>query len=363
MKKGDLVMNYDILHFEALGKEADHLKEETEKAQREGLLPANLNYVITPLNLQEYMEQNPDTILPDIVTTKTHSKLPAEWLDGSKKSVITRSAGYDHFEHLATKANVTSLREYCVNAVAQTAIKFMYAAAGYLNHYATNTLTFERNKTVSFMELNSGRTATVFGVGKIGKRIYDLLVANGLKAQAVDIRSGELSKAYNGTVNFVTKEEAIANSDIIINAMNLTRLESSKYYNVNYFSEAVLSGAKDGLIFINVTRGEIAPEAGLLKLYKAGKIAGIGVDVFSDENGFSAILNKRADAVSENHKAALEMLDGCINRTMNVYVQPHQAFNSDVAAMSKASETLKHIVAWYANGKERFDSQLPYYEG
>ncbi len=356
-------MKYDIIHFEALGKEADHLREETEKAQANGGLPKEYNYVITPLNLQQYMAENPDTVLPDIVTTKTHSVLPEEYLNSSKKSVITRSAGYDHFEHLSEIANVTSLREYCVNAVAQTAIKFMYDAAGYLNHYTNNTLTFERNKTFSFMELNKDRTATVFGVGKIGKRIYELLVGNGLNAQAVDIRQDELNELYGGTVNFVSKDEAIANSDIIINAMNLTRLPESKFYNVNYFSEEELSKAKKGLVFVNVTRGEIAPEATLLKLYKNGTISGIGLDVFSDEKGFSLALNGKAGFDTENHKAAKEMLDAAINRTANIYVQPHQAFNSDVAAMSKASETIKHMVAWYANNKERFDEQLPYYKG
>lgn len=354
-------MKYDIIHFEALGKEADHLDEETKKAQAEGLLPKEYNYVITPLNLQEYLEQNPDTVLPDIITTKTHSKLPDEYLAGNKKSVITRSAGYDHFEHLVDKANVTSLREYCVNAVAQTAIKFTYAACGYLNHYTHNTLTFERNKTVSFMELNEDRTATVFGVGKIGKRIYDLLVGNGLKVQAVDIRADELSELYNGTVNFVSKEEALANSDIIINAMNLTKIETSRYYNVNYFNDEAFEKTKDGIVFVNVTRGEIAPESTLMKYYKSGKIIGIGVDVFSGENGFSALVNGKNENPTDDQKAGFEMLEMSINRTGNIYVQPHQAFNSDVAALSKASETIKHMIAWHKNDKQRFDSQLPYY--
>lgn len=354
-------MKYDVIHFEALGEESSHLELSTKEAQKNGLLPNELNYVITPLNLQEYMAQNPDTVLPDIITTKTHSHLPEEYLKGNKKSVITRSAGYDHFEMYADIANVTSLREYCVNAVAQTAIKFLYDTAGYLNHYTVNTSTFERNKTTSFMELNKQRTATVFGVGKIGKRIYDLLVANGLTTQAVDIRQDELSQLYGGNVNFVTKEEAIKNSDIIINAMNLTRLENSRFYNVNYFSEELLANAKDGIIFINVTRGEIAPESTLMKYYKSGKIIGIGVDVFSDESGFSNVLNGKTDTVSENHKAALEMLEGAMSRRENIYVQPHQAFNSDVAVISKADETLKHIVAWYKNDKKKFDSQLPYY--
>ena len=354
-------MMYDVIHFEALGKEADHLEEETKKAQAEGGLPQNYNYVITPLNLQEYLAQHPETVLPDLITTKTHSKLPAEYLAGNKKSVITRSAGYDHFEHLMNDANVTSLREYCVNAVAQTAIKFMYCACGYLNHYENNTLTLERNKSYSFMELNEDRVATVYGVGKIGKRIYDLLVGNGLTVQAVDVRQDELNELYGGKVNFVSKEEAIKNSDIIINAMNLTRIENSRYYNVNYFSDEYLSNAKDGIVFVNVTRGEIAPEATLMKYYEAGKIIGIGVDVFSDENGFSSLLHNRELTPSDNHRAALKMLDLAINRTGNVYVQPHQAFNSDVAAMSKAKETIKHMVAYYKNNMERFDSQLPYY--
>ena len=67
-------------------------------------------------------------------------------------------------------------------------------------------------------------------------------------------------------MKFVTKDEAIETSDVIINAMNLTRIKGSPYYNENYFSYDYLSRAKKGLIFINVTRGEIAPEPVLLKL-------------------------------------------------------------------------------------------------
>ena len=42
-------MKYDIMHFEALGEESEHLREETEKAQKAGLLPQKYEYVITPL--------------------------------------------------------------------------------------------------------------------------------------------------------------------------------------------------------------------------------------------------------------------------------------------------------------------------
>ena len=352
---------YDIIHFEALGEEARHLEEETTKAQQAHKLPANLHYLITPENVQDFLAAHPDLELPDIISTKTHSVLPKGYLNGKKKSIITRSAGYDHYEALADRANITSLREYCVNAVAQTAIKFLYATAGLLNDYTVCTRTFERNREPSFEELAGNRVATVFGVGKIGKRIYDLVAANGLTAQAVDIREGQLNELYHHGVNFVTKEQAIANSDIIINAMNLTRLSYSPFYNVNYFSKKYLQKAKPGLIFINVTRGEIAPESQLLELYDEGIIKGIGLDVFTDEEAFSKSLNHVAETDNPNCLAATEIVKRALERSDNIYVQPHQAFNSDLAVAAKARDTIHHLVAWYENGKKCFDEQLPYY--
>lgn len=353
--------NYDIIHFEALGAEAKHLEEETKSAQEKGLLPKELKYLIIPENIQEFLEKNPEEELPDIISTKTHSIVPAGYLSGNRKSIITRSAGYDHLETLADVANITSLRNYCVNSVAQTAIKFMYAATGLLNQYTVNAATFERNKAESFMELTSNRVATVFGVGKIGKRIYDLVKANGLTAQAVDIREEELKKQYKDEVNFVTKETAIKNSDIIINAMNLTRIPDSIFYNENYFSVDSLKNAKPGFIFVNITRGEIAPEEGLLELYKKGIIGGIGLDVFTAENDFSQSLKYGKEIENRNLKAAKELLKMAEDRTANIYVQPHQAFNSDLAAAAKASDTIKHFIEWYQSGKIGFDEQLPYY--
>lgn len=353
-------VQYDIVHFEALGPEAKHLEEEIEKAKRSGDIPENHTCLITPKNVQDFLRDNPEEVLPEIITTKTHSILPDSYLAKGKKSIITRSAGYDHFENLADKANIASLREYCVNSVAQTAIKFLYAAAGELNHYTNNTVTFERKDSRAFMELDDRRVLTVFGVGKIGKRIYELAEANGLTVQGVDIRQEELDCIYGGSVRFVSKQDAIVSSDIIVNAMNLTKNERSRFYNVGYFSRQYLSKAAKKLIFINVTRGEIAPESGLLELYRSGKITGIGLDVFSGESEFARLLNGES-VTGSDLLAAKTLVERSIDRSSNIYVQPHQAFNSDIAARTKAVEAIKHVAAWYRNGKQRFDEQLPYY--
>jgi D-lactate dehydrogenase len=353
--------NYDIIHFEALGPEAQHLRDETLKAQQNKQLPEDFTYLVTPSNVQDFLRENPNTDLPEIVTTKTHSVLPDAYFTGNKKSVVTRSAGYDHFEDLAEKANITSLREYCVNAVAQTAMKFLYATAGESNHYTKNTETFERNNARAFMELGKHKLLTVFGVGKIGKRIYDLADLNGLTVQGVDIRQEHLNDLYQGTVHFVSRDEAIASSDIIVNVMNLTRSEKSTFYNIGYFSKEYLSQAKDGLIFINVTRGEIAPESGLLELYISGKIKGIGLDVFTNESQFARLLVDHNTVIEGDHYAAKTLVQKSMERSANIYVQPHQGFNSDIAAGTKAAEAMKHVISWYKNKGKCFDEQLPYY--
>ena len=58
-------------------------------------------WFITPLNVQDYLRNNPGARLPEIITTKTHSLLPDEYLESGKvSSCCPKSAGYDHFEHL-----------------------------------------------------------------------------------------------------------------------------------------------------------------------------------------------------------------------------------------------------------------------
>jgi D-lactate dehydrogenase len=86
------VEKYDIIHFEALGVEAEHLEEETIRGQRENHLPKDLKSLIVPDTVQEFLKKIPDAALPDIITTKTHSVLPRDYLSGTKKSIVTRSA-------------------------------------------------------------------------------------------------------------------------------------------------------------------------------------------------------------------------------------------------------------------------------
>lgn len=354
-------MKYDILFFEALGEENEHLKEEVEAAKKRGSLPEGLTYLVTTDTLQDHLKAHPETELPDIISTKTHSDYPEWWYgQGTKKSVISRSAGYDHIEAQADRLNATSLRRYCVNAVAETAVKFVFAACGNLNQYQANMASFERNRCVSFKEL-SNLKATVFGVGKIGSRIYEMLSGIGMDVRAVDIRREILSKEYGPKVRFIEPEEAF-DSDVIVCGMNYTKNPASRFYNEGYFSEAFLRKCKRGLVFVNVTRGEITDERALLTLYEEGRIFGIGLDAFAHEAELTEVLRGKRTAETPLEKAQTELIRLSLTREGNVYTAPHQGFNSDIAARDKAIETVRHLEAYYRNGCKHFDSQLPYYD-
>ena len=92
-------------------------------------------------------------------------------------------------------------------------------------------------------------------------------------------------------------------------------------------------------------------------------LGGIGLDVFSNEHDFSLAVQKgQVETVNNRVAAALVLLQMAESRMGNIYVQPHQGFNSDLAVESKAADTISHMISWYQNGKKRFDEQLPYYQ-
>ena len=240
-------------------------------------------------------------------------------------------------------------------------MKFVYCIAGSANDYSQKCLRFDRKSCEAFTQLGPHLTLTVYGVGRIGKRVYELAQSNGLNVQGVDIRAHQLSQIYRRfSAISVSREDAIRLSHFIVNAMNLTKDASSPRFNVGYFSKAYLALSPHPLAFINVTRGEIAPENGLLELLSTGAIMGLGLDVFSHESKLVQALEGER-ILDFDILASIQLIARAQLRTANVYVQPHQAFNSDVAAKTKADEAMVHVVSWFRNGAEKFDDELPYY--
>lgn len=124
-------------------------------------------------------------------------------------------------------------------------------------------------------ELN-GKTMLIVGAGKIGVQLGNVAKAFNMHTIGIN-RSGR--KIENMDEQYTQKElaEVIHKGDIVVNILPLTKETTA------LFDEAIFSKMKDGVIFINVGRGESVVTDDLLKALDTGKVSHAGLDVFEEE--------------------------------------------------------------------------------
>ncbi|MBX9687726.1 MAG: phosphoglycerate dehydrogenase [Candidatus Obscuribacterales bacterium] len=133
---------------------------------------------------------------------------------------------------------------------------------------------WERNNFLGSELFN--KTLGVIGLGKIGSRVSQAGQALGMKVIAYDpFMSAERARELN--VRVVTLDEIWEHADYITLHIPKTR-DTTGLINAD-----VLKRMKAGARIINAARGGLIDEAALAEAIKSGKIAGAGLDVFSEE--------------------------------------------------------------------------------
>ena len=120
-----------------------------------------------------------------------------------------------------------------------------------------------------FNELK-GKTWGVIGLGNIGQRTADI-------AYALSMKIVSNSRRYHEGYEWLELDELCKVADIISVHVPLTSQTKGM------IDEKRISLMKDGVIFINVSRGAVADENALVTAVENGKIGGLGVDVYSVE--------------------------------------------------------------------------------
>lgn len=121
-----------------------------------------------------------------------------------------------------------------------------------------------------------GKTVGIFGMGRIGKSLIHLLSTFNVKFKVYDIVP-DLAFGRLYDVDFVSKEEVLAQSDIL--SVNIP-LKSDT---LDYITLNELKQMKQNAILVNTARGGIVNEADLYIALKENIIAGAAVDVFETE--------------------------------------------------------------------------------
>ena len=135
------------------------------------------------------------------------------------------------------------------------------------------------------------------------------------------------SRRYHEGYEWLELDELCKVADIISVHVPLTNQTKGM------IDEKRISLMKDGVIFINVSRGAVTDENALVTAVENGKIGGLGVDVYSVE----PITN-----------------DSPYNRILdrsNVILTPHMAWGAYEARVRCMNEIVKNIETFMMGGK------------
>ncbi|MCU6769991.1 hypothetical protein OCV73_13700 [Barnesiella propionica] len=155
-------------------------------------------------------------------------------------------------------------------------------------------------KERNIMEL-SGRTASVVGMGSVGKEVARRLKAFGVKILGIDIF--EIKEDYVDRFFHINDiDKALSLSDIIVLTLPLT---GQTRYLIN---KERLNSMRQDAVIINISRGAVIQETALIDALNTGKFRGVALDVFEQEP-------------LESNSPLWSM--------KNVFISPHNSFISD----------------------------------
>lgn len=179
-------------------------------------------------------------------------------------------------------------------------------------------------KGLTGIELKN-KTIALIGYGKIGQTVAKIAKYGfGMKVIAFD----QTNYSTNNVCDFYTKnfKEAVQFADVVSLHLGSTP-STNKFINTDRINKM-----KDGVIFINTSRGELINEVDLFKALKNEKIQAAGLDVFTGEP-YKPIEN--AD----------------FRKLNNVVLTPHCGSNTSEASNRMAEMVVQNIKAYFTGTK------------
>lgn len=249
------------------------------------------------------------------------------------KLVALRCTGFNNVDLAAAKElglTVTRVPVYSPYAVAEHAAALLLALNRKV-HRAFNRvreLNFSLNGLVGF-DLH-GKTAGIVGTGKIGRIVARILRGFGMRVLAYDPFPDNEWAAAEG-VEYVDAVALAGQCDVV--SLHIPLTPETKHI----IRRETLELMKPGAILINVSRGGLIDTAALIDSLKSGRLGGVALDVYEEEEGifFEDLSN---EVLQDDELARLLTFP-------NVLVTSHQAFLTREALADIASTTVANLAA------------------
>ncbi|OQS33269.1 2-hydroxyacid dehydrogenase [Chromobacterium haemolyticum] len=248
--------------------------------------------------------------------------------------VTLRCAGYNGVDLAACRQHgiaVTRVPAYSPHAVAEHAFALLLAVVRRIHKSYTRVreMDFSLDGLVGF-DLH-GKTMGVLGAGRIGQATMSIARGFGMRVLAYDLYPNAELAASLGC-EFVSLEDIWRQADVI--SLHLPLTAESRHL----INRETLGRMKPGAVLINTSRGGLVDTAALLEALKAGRLSGVGLDVYEMEEGVF-FENLSESGLQDDQLARLLTFP-------NVLVTSHQGFLTREALMNIADTTLGNAGAF-----------------
>jgi len=196
--------------------------------------------------------------------------------------VALRCTGSNHVDVVAAKElklTVTRVPVYSPHSVAEHAVALLLTLNRKI-HRAFNRvreLNFSLDGLVGF-DLH-GKTAGLVGTGKIGQVTGQILRGFGMRVLAYDLFPNHEWARQHGVEYVDAVSVLLRNSEVI--SLHTPLTPETKYI----IRAETIELMRPGSILINVSRGALVDTKALIQALKSGRIAGVGLDVYEEEEG------------------------------------------------------------------------------
>ncbi|KUL37780.1 hydroxyacid dehydrogenase [Streptomyces sp. NRRL F-4489] len=253
----------------------------------------------------------------EVVSTSVNDDLSAEVLQtlaaGGTKMAAQRSTGFNNIDLEAAAdlgMTIGRVSSYSPYAVAEFAWLLALAVDRRLVPAAQRTRNFDFRLDGLIGRDLHGRTAGVVGTGRIGTAFARIAHGFGMRLLGWDLTENPDCRALG--MAYVPRERLFAEADLV--SLHVPLTPETRHL----VDAAALAAMKDDAILVNSSRGGLIDTAALVEVLKAGRLAGVGLDVYEEEAGLFSY-DKSMDVIGDDVLARLMTFS-------NVLVTSHQAY-------------------------------------
>ncbi|MBD0743247.1 2-hydroxyacid dehydrogenase [Streptomyces sp. CBMA152] len=275
----------------------------------------------------------------EVISTSVNATLDRTVLQtlavGGTQMIAQRSTGFNNIDlEVAERLGITVARVsyYSPYSVAEFAWTLAMAVNRRIVRASNRTRDFDFRLDGLMGRDLRGRTAGVLGTGKIGEAFTR--IAHGFGMNLLGWDAAENPACVSLGMKYVEKDELLANADVV--SLHVPLLPSTHHL----IDRAALKLMKDDAILVNSSRGGLVDTEALVSEVRAGRFAGVGLDVYEAEAGLF-FLDKSLEVVEDDTLARLVTFP-------NVVVTSHQAYYTRDAVGQIVAATVRNVADYVA---------------